>query len=1113
MNDLILGLDIGVASVGYGVINGQTGQVVDAGVRLFNSAAAVENVERRTARGSRRLTRRKQHRRYRVKQLLLAAGLHEPDTRDVYNPYALRVKGLSEQLDATELYVALFHLAKRRGISYLEDVDETDMKGDLKLNKTLSEKQLPCEIQFERLKKYGKVRGIIEVDDEETERQHLVNIFETNHYQKEAATILTTQKKYYPTINDEFILHYCDILIGKRKYYHGPGSEKSRTDYGRFKTDGTTLDNFFEALIGSCSIYPAEIRAAKSSYTAQEFNLLNDLNNLRISAIEDGKLTQAQKEKIINIIKTKEIFGSAKMLKLIADTVGCAVDEIAGFRIDRKNKPEFHTFEVYRKISKALQNIDGIDSVSLSREIYDKLAHILTINTDASEIRAQITEHLPQLARTEVIDSFIALKKKGTFSGWHSLSLRAMNEMILELSASSKNQMQMLHERNIVKDYKTKFQSCTYIPIKEVLTEIYNPIAARSIRQALKIVNEILKQYKDLSSIVIEMPRDYISTDEERKQLKAFQAKNEDEKSDAIKRAKEEYNFSEEVFAGHKELMLKLRLWYQQNQRCIYSGKTISVKDLVHNKNMFEIDHIIPESISADDGQNNKVLCYAGENQVKLQQSPFQYYKNKTGGWDFNQYKSFVLSLYNDGKGTISKTKKDLLLLEDDINKWEVRQGFIARNLVDTRYASKVVLNTLQDFFTARQQTTQVKVVRGKFVAQQRRKWNIKKDRDESYAHHAIDALIIAGIDRMKLWGKGSFYELTQTTYSYDANTGEVLPIMSKDEFLERTNKTPFVHFKQQLRDITDNIKYSHMVSKKPNRKISDATIYSTRMVENDTEYVVRKVSNIYDEKSYVTFKKIYDKNKTDFLMYRHNPETFSVLESIISMYPDAKNPFAMYQAEFGVIRKYSKKGNGAPIHNLKYLATRLYANSPHLDITHKSNSQDTNKKRVVLLSVNPFRADVFFDVVKKQFRIIGVKYAAFDFAKAGQYRINAVKYREILKKEEIDDNNHKFLYSFYKDDIIEFGNEQDGTQMFRFLSKNESANAKNRIEVKPIDAPKFEQRQGIMTITQKTTIVRKYTTDVLGNMFLAPLENDPREKSMQLSLTNENIERIMIDK
>jgi len=60
MKNLVLGLDIGITSVGYGVIDLDDGRFVDYGVRLFKEGTAEENLKRRTARSRRRLlTRRK----------------------------------------------------------------------------------------------------------------------------------------------------------------------------------------------------------------------------------------------------------------------------------------------------------------------------------------------------------------------------------------------------------------------------------------------------------------------------------------------------------------------------------------------------------------------------------------------------------------------------------------------------------------------------------------------------------------------------------------------------------------------------------------------------------------------------------------------------------------------------------------------------------------------------------------------------------------------------------------------------------------------------------------------------------------------------------------------
>ncbi|MFK4998381.1 type II CRISPR RNA-guided endonuclease Cas9 [Bacillus sp. N9] len=70
---------------------------------------------------------------------------------------------------------------------------------------------------------------------------------------------------------------------------------------------------------------------------------------------------------------------------------------------------------------------------------------------------------------------------------------------------------------------------------------------------------------------------------------------------------------------------LALKLWDSQDGKCIYSGRGISIHEIVSNPTLFEIDHILPISLSFDDSQANKVLCYHEENQKKGQRTPFQY--------------------------------------------------------------------------------------------------------------------------------------------------------------------------------------------------------------------------------------------------------------------------------------------------------------------------------------------------------------------------------------------------------------------------------------------------------------------------------------------------------
>lgn len=49
------------------------------------------------------------------------------------------------------------------------------------------------------------------------------------------------------------------------------------------------------------------------------------------------------------------------------------------------------------------------------------------------------------------------------------------------------------------------------------------------------------------------------------------------------------------------------------------------------------------------------------------------------------------------------------LLYSEDITKMDVLKGFINRNINDTSYASRLVLNTIQNFFMANDAYTKLK--------------------------------------------------------------------------------------------------------------------------------------------------------------------------------------------------------------------------------------------------------------------------------------------------------------------------------------------------------------------------------------------------------------------
>ena len=1114
MSDLVLGLDIGIGSVGVGILNKVTGEIIHKNSRIFPAAQAENNLVRRTNRQGRRLTRRKKHRRVRLNRLFEESGLITDFTKISINlnPYQLRVKGLTDELSNEELFIALKNMVKHRGISYLDDAsdDGNSSVGDyaqiVKENSKQLETKTPGQIQLERYQTYGQLRGDFTVE-KDGKKHRLINVFPTSAYRSEALRILQTQQKFNPQITDEFINRYLEILTGKRKYYHGPGNEKSRTDYGRYRTSGETLDNIFGILIGKCTFYPDEFRAAKASYTAQEFNLLNDLNNLTVPT-ETKKLSKEQKNQIINYVKNEKAMGPAKLFKYIAKLLSCDVADIKGYRIDKSGKAEIHTFEAYRK----MKTLETLDIEQMDRETLDKLAYVLTLNTEREGIQEALEHEFADGSFSQKqVDELVQFRKANSSifgKGWHNFSVKLMMELIPELYETSEEQMTILtrlgKQKTTSSSNKTK-----YIDEKLLTEEIYNPVVAKSIRQAIKIVNAAIKEYGDFDNIVIEMARE-TNEDDEKKAIQKIQKANKDEKDAAMLKAANQYNGKAElphsVFHGHKQLATKIRLWHQQGERCLYTGKTISIHDLINNPNQFEVDHILPLSITFDDSLANKVLVYATANQEKGQRTPYQALDSMDDAWSFRELKAFV----RESK-TLSNKKKEYLLTEEDISKFDVRKKFIERNLVDTRYASRVVLNALQEHFRAHNIDTKVSVVRGQFTSQLRRHWGIEKTRD-TYHHHAVDALIIAASSQLNLWKK---QKNTLVSYSedqlLDIETGELI---SDDEYKESVFKAPYQHFVDTLKskEFEDSILFSYQVDSKFNRKISDATIYATRQAKvgkdkADETYVLGKIKDIYTQDGYDAFMKIYKKDKSKFLMYRHDPQTFEkVIEPILENYPNKQmnekgkevpcNPFLKYKEEHGYIRKYSKKGNGPEIKSLKYYDSKL---GNHIDITPK----DSNNK-VVLQSLKPWRTDVYFNKNTGKYEILGLKYSDMQFEKGtGKYSISKEQYENIKVREGVDENS-EFKFTLYKNDLLLLKDSENGEQiLLRFTSRNDTS--KHYVELKPYNRQKFEGSEYLIKslgtvvkggrcikgLAKSNISIYKVRTDVLGNQHIIKNEGD----------------------
>ncbi|MCR5791806.1 MAG: type II CRISPR RNA-guided endonuclease Cas9, partial [Lachnospiraceae bacterium] len=192
----VIGLDIGIASVGSAILDVE-GNVLECTSNIFPEANAANNKTRRDMRQSRRLIRRRKTRINDFTKTWDKYGFDRTSESEI-DVVSLKVKALYNAIELKDLYMVLRSELKHRGISYLED--DADAKGNsdyaksLNANKIELKEKYPCEIQKERMEKYGFFRGNHMVLEGE-EKVNLSNVFTTGAYRKEVEQILETQIK------------------------------------------------------------------------------------------------------------------------------------------------------------------------------------------------------------------------------------------------------------------------------------------------------------------------------------------------------------------------------------------------------------------------------------------------------------------------------------------------------------------------------------------------------------------------------------------------------------------------------------------------------------------------------------------------------------------------------------------------------------------------------------------------------------------------------------------------------------------------------------------------------------------------------------------------------
>lgn len=490
-----------------------------------------------------------------------------------------------------------------------------------------------------------------------------------------------------------------------------------------------SAEKFIEKLTSKCTYLTQYDVIPKHSLLYNKFCVLNELNNLKI----DGEKISVQlKQDIYNDLFKKYYKVTNKKLCYYLKSRNIAFDEISGIDNDFKSSLKSYkdlvaynlTDEQKEEIVKAI-TIFGDDKKLLKKRLKNEFGGCLSDDEIKKICKLKYTGW-SKLSREFLTDVTAVYKETGELiniicalweTNYNLTSLLYSDEFCCD-DKENKTFNDKINELNSFGNDKT---------LNQIVEELYvSPLVKRPIYQSLLITKELEKIMKcPPKKIFVEVARGA----EEKKRTVSRRNK----LLDLYKSCKNDYPLLFDELQNNTtddELKSdKLYLYFTQFGKCMYTGENIDLDDLF-NKNLYDIDHIYPQSKIKDDSLDNRVLVKKTTNAKKDNEYPLssQIREKMTLHW-----KALL------DKGLINKKKYERLVRNYPLSDEELSQ-FISRQLVETRQSTKAVANILEQLYP--RPDTEIVYVKAALASEFRHQYDMLKCREVNDLHHAKDAYL-----------------------------------------------------------------------------------------------------------------------------------------------------------------------------------------------------------------------------------------------------------------------------------------------------------------------------------------------------------------------------------
>ncbi len=778
----VLGLDCGIASVGWAVVENNS-TIDQTGVWQWQPPEQVESNKRTSHKKTNgmvirrvRQTKRKRQRLNDLRDLFAAHGLTAKQTKkefkaqneiNAHDPWQLRLQALKEPLTNEELVSVLYHLATHR--AYLSNAKaKKNDPGDDEKRKLLSALK-ENEEKFSNSIMRGEVKTVGEWLAANDFKRNRAGSFQCSlkreWLQDEACTLLAIQnKKRNAALDEAFKTEYLRIAFAQKPV------ETQPVKYCSLETEE-----------------PRPTRSPRHAYSFEYFRFLQRINDLRFvdeQHDEPYRLTPVQVNDVASRFGTKTQIRYAdvrKWLKLDQAVAfkECPDAESEKLDIVAKKGTCCPGYWALKKVITTELSQETWDTISADKQLLDSIAESIAHLDDLKAIEGKLSAL--SLDR-KVVETLLAESNGGElgfYKGTGGISLVAARKLIPRMESGLN-----FHDAQIAVYGRRQARTSNmpeiagsgiravreWLKTGEIEEKVGSEVASRAIRQVFRQTIAILEScndptkpdYKSINTIRIEMARDIGRGAEARDEISLKQAQNRNRNH-----ALEESFKSTFLREPSDPEFERWQLWSEQQGHCAYTFEGINCEAVLTGSLSCEIDHILPRSRFGIDGLVNKVLCKIGANQNKSDQTPFEWFKATKGQ---EKWEEFCVKSRDIFK---SSPKKIELLIATDTSKME--KTLAQRYLNDTRWIGRFVLDGLKKLSTP-EWPIQVEPVGAGLVALLRHAWgldvwkrdpNDKRRRRSDDRHHALDASVVAIIDVPLVKRLTDAYQMAETNGHY----------------------------------------------------------------------------------------------------------------------------------------------------------------------------------------------------------------------------------------------------------------------------------------------------------------------------------------------------------